>query len=54
MSPFVRVAHRLGNCNNGVIDGAGYVNLNNEASNTNWNYGVGDTSTKTLYISQCY
>ena len=50
----VRVARRLGTCNNGVIDGAGYVNLNNEASNANWNYGVGDTSIKTLYISQCY
>lgn len=54
MSPSVRVAHRLGNCNNGVIDGAGYVNLNNEASNAGWDCGVGDTSIKTLYISQCY
>ena len=35
------MAHRLGNCNNDLIDGPAYVNLNNEASNANWNCGVG-------------
>lgn len=35
------MAHRLGNTNNALIDGPAYVNLNNEASNANWNCGVG-------------
>lgn len=34
-------AHRLGNTNNDLNDGPAYVNLNNEASNANWNCGVG-------------
>nr|DAF99890.1 MAG TPA: hypothetical protein [Siphoviridae sp. ctJT77] len=34
-------AIRLGNCNNDLIDGPATLNLNNEASNANWNNGVG-------------
>lgn len=37
----VRVALRFSNCNNDLIDGPGCLNLNNEASNANWNNGVG-------------
>ena len=40
--PLVRVGHRLGNANNGLTDGPGYLNLNNEASIANWNCGVGE------------
>lgn len=41
MLPQRRVAIRLGNCNNDLIDGPANLNLNNEASNANWNNGVG-------------
>ena len=34
------VPQRGGNSNNGVKDGAFYVNLNNDASNSNWNIGA--------------
>ena len=36
----MRVAQRGGNSNNGAKDGASYVNLNNTASNANWNIGA--------------
>ena len=36
----VRVPHRGGNSNNGAKVGAFYVNLNNDASNANWNIGA--------------
>lgn len=29
-----------GNCNNGALDGAFAVNLNNAVSNSNWNIGA--------------
>lgn len=35
-----RVALRGGNCNNGVNAGFRYVNVNNAASNSNWNIGA--------------
>ena len=35
-----RVPIRGGNSNNGAIDGASAVNLNNDASNANWNIGA--------------
>ena len=36
-----RVARRLGNCSDALIDGPACVNLNGEASGANWNCGVG-------------
>ena len=36
----VRVGRRLGNANNGLTDGPGYLNLNNEGSIANWNCGA--------------
>ena len=33
-------AYRGGNCNNDLKVGAFYCNLNNTASNTNWNIGA--------------
>ena len=38
----VRVARRLGDCNNGLNVGAGALNLNDVASNSVWSYGVGE------------
>ena len=38
----VRVARRLGSCNRGLNDGAGYINLNGDASNAGWDCGVGE------------
>lgn len=38
----VRVARRLGDCSHGAIGGAGCVTLNCEASDADWNYGVGE------------
>lgn len=35
-----RVALVGGNCNNGANDGFLYVNVNNDASNSNWNIGA--------------
>ena len=35
-----RVAIRGGNCNNGANCGFRYVNVNNAASNSNWNIGA--------------
>lgn len=35
------VAHVGGNANNGTNCGPGYVNLNNTASNANWNIAPG-------------
>ena len=35
-----RVAIRGGNCNNGANCGFRYVNVNNTASNSNWNIGA--------------
>lgn len=49
----VRVGRRLGNCNNGLTDGGGYLNLNNEASNANWNCGLGKLLFN-QYINQCH
>jgi len=34
------VAIRFGNCNNDLIDGVGALNLNNAATNANWNIGA--------------
>lgn len=38
----VRVALRLGSCADGVLGGAGYVHLGDEASSAYWAYGVGE------------
>lgn len=38
----VRVALRLGSCDYGVADGAGCVNLSDEASAADWSCGVGE------------
>jgi len=34
------VALRFGNCNNGANDGLRALNLNNTATNANWNIGA--------------
>ena len=34
------VALRFGNCNNGAIGGVRALNVNNTASNANWNIGA--------------
>ena len=34
------VALRFGNCNNGTNDGGRYLNVNNTATNANWNIGA--------------
>lgn len=34
------VALRFGNCNNGTNDGLRYLNVNNTATNANWNIGA--------------
>ena len=39
-----RVAIRGGNCNNGGNAGFRYVNVNNAASNSNWNIGASPVS----------
>ena len=39
-----RVALRGGNCNNGANCGFRYVNVNNTASNSNWNIGASPVS----------
>lgn len=48
-----RVPLRGGNSNNGVKDGAFYVNLNNDASNANWNIGASLTYPITEYKRKC-
>ena len=39
----VSFALRGGNCNNDLKVGALYCNLNNEASNANWNIGAAES-----------
>ena len=44
-----RVAIRGGNCNNGGNAGFRYVNVNNAASNSNWNIGASPVSRNNKY-----
>lgn len=49
MTPSVgAVGIRFGNCNNGLNDGPRALNLNNTATNANWNIG----SAKLLFIGR--
>lgn len=47
-----RVAIRGGNCNNGANCGFRYVNVNNAASNSNWNIGASPVF-RTNYANPC-